>query len=465
MTTLGGILNIGRGGLLAHQQAIDVTGNNIANANTEGYSRQRVNFVTAPTIHTPIGAEGTGVSVAAVERIVNRFIEPQIQEAIQDTGRWEAEKDVLERVEIVLNEADAYGLNATMGEFFNAWQDLANNPSGYSERASLVAKAETLATTFNQAYGDLAEIQADIDAGIDTDIGAVNTIAAKLTALNSEISSLNSAGGVPNDQLDRQDLLLRELSELIDFTSTTDADHQVTVTLGDGNVLVGAAAFGRLTTVVDAGTGHKDVVWDSATGVDLNGDIGGGRLQGLLAVRDTTVQGYVDDLDALATGAPDGLMAQVNGLHQGGFDLNGDAGLAFFTGSDAGDMALNTAIAADPSLVAAAAEAAGVPGGNGQAIAIAQLQNSGTMSGGTATFDDFYNALVSDVGVAVNTAGDRYDQQNAMVEHLMNYRESISGVSLDEEMVNLVKYQHAYEAAARLIASVDEMMATVIGMV
>jgi flagellar hook-associated protein 1 FlgK len=115
--------------------------------------------------------------------------------------------------------------------------------------------------------------------------------------------------------------------------------------------------------------------------------------------------------------------------------------------------------------VAAAAEEAGAPGGNAQAIAIAELQDTGTMNGGKTTFDDYYNALVSQVGIDVNTVSDNYDQQNAMVGYLTSYRESISGVSLDEEMVNLVKYQHAYEAAAKLIANVDDMMTTIIGMV
>ena len=465
MTTLGGILNIGRTALLAQQQAIDVTGNNIANANTDGYSRQRVVLETAPTVDTIIGPEGTGVTAAAVERIIDRFIEPQIQGAIQDAYRWEAEQDILERVEIVFNESQGSGLNEALSDFFNAWQDLANNPSGYSERVTLTGKAETLAATFNQAHGDLVQIQADIDTSIDTTVAEINTIAGQLAALNNEISALATAGLNPNDQLDQRDSLLRDLSELIDFTAAQGSDGRVTVTLGDGNVLVGAAPFGQLATVADAVTGHKDVVWDSAPAVDLNGDIGGGRLQGWLEARDTTVQGYIDDLNALATGAPDGLMAQVNGLHQAGFDLTGNAGRAFFTGTDAGDLAVNADILADSDLVVAASELAGVPGGNGQAIAIAALQSAATMNGGSATFDDYYNGIVRDVGVQVNLAGDNHDQQSAMVKHLMNYRESVSGVSLDEEMVNLVKFQHAYDAAAKLIKSVDEMLATVINMV
>ena len=465
MTTLGGILNIGRVALLAQQQAIDVTGNNIANANTAGYSRQRVALETAPTIDTLIGPVGTGVTAAAVERIIDRFIEPQIQGAIQDAYRWGARQDVMERVEIVFNEAEGAGLNEALSGFFNAWQDLANNPSGYSERVTLTGKAEALATTFNQAHGDLVQLQADIDTSIGTTVAQINTIAGQLATLNNEISALATAGLNPNDQLDRRDSLLRDLSEHIDFTHAEGADGRVTVTLGDGNVLVGATAFGQLATVVDAVTGHKDVVWDSAPGVDLNADIGGGRLQGWLEARDMTVQGYIDDLNALATGAPDGLMARVNGLHQSGFDLSGNPGLAFFTGADAGDLAVNSAILADSSLLAAAADAAGAPGGNGQAITIAALQYTATMNGGSATFDGYYNGIVRDVGVQVNSAGDNHDQQSAMVQHLINYRESVSGVSLDEEMVNLVKFQHAYDAAAKLIKSVDEMLATVINMV
>ena len=171
------------------------------------------------------------------------------------------------------------------------------------------------------------------------------------------------------------------------------------------------------------------------------------------------IENYKTSLDNLASS----MITEVNNLHTGGFDLNSVAGVNFFTGSLASDISVNPVIAGDVNLIAASGT--GAPGDNSNAIAIANLQNSLLMSGGTSTYDDFYNSLVSDVGIAVRSAQVNYDHQTAMVSSLDNYRESIAGVSLDEEMVNLVKFQHAYDAAAKLISAVDEMMDTVMNMV
>ncbi len=463
MATLGATLNIGTRALYAHQQAINVTGNNIANANTEGYSRQRAVLQTAPTIDMPIGPEGTGVTAKSIQRIVDPFIDPQLNEAIQDQGAWDASQSMLERVEIVLNESDENGLNAYLSEFWNAWQDVSNNPSGYSERATLVGKAETLTTAVNQVYSDLTEIQADIDDSIDSAVVEINTIADRITTLNEQIHAVESAGGNANDQRDQRDQLLRDLSEWIDFTSAEDSQGRVTVTLGDGKNLVGAGAD-RLTTVTDASTGHQDVAWAGAPAVDLNGDIGGGKLRGWFTVRDDTVQGYIDDLNTMFTSA-NGLAAQVNTLHKAGYNLNSLSNQAFFTFTNAGDLAVDSAIRANPNLIAATNAASGVPGGNETALAIVALQTTKILNGGSATYDDAYNALVRDVGIQVSTATSNAKNSESMATYLEKFRESVSGVSLDEETVNLVKFQHAYEAAASLISTVDEMLDTVIAMV
>ena len=177
-------------------------------------------------------------------------------------------------------------------------------------------------------------------------------------------------------------------------------------------------------------------------------------------MRDAAIPDYLSRLDALAGG----IITEVNNLHTGGFDLDALAGEAFFSGTTAADIGINPNIQADPNRIAAASTAAGVPGDNSNAIAIAGLQHAGIMGGGTATYDDFYSALVTDVGNQVQTAAGYAEHQGVMVTSLENYRDSISGVSLDEEMLNLIKFQHAYDAAAKLISTVDEMIDTVMNM-
>jgi flagellar hook-associated protein 1 FlgK len=181
-----------------------------------------------------------------------------------------------------------------------------------------------------------------------------------------------------------------------------------------------------------------------------------------METRDVVINDYMTRLDTLA-GA---IIQEVNALHNdaitpSGFGLDGSQN-DFFTGSNAGDIAVNSDILADVNLIAAAGDAAALPGDNSVAIAIANLQSALTMSGGSASFDDYYTTLVGDVGSDVQTANLNYDHQSSMIQHLENYREEVSGVSLDEEMVNLVKFQHAYNAAARLITVTDEMMETII---
>ena len=199
--------------------------------------------------------------------------------------------------------------------------------------------------------------------------------------------------------------------------------------------------------------------------MSITASISGGKLDGWLTARDVDIQNYLGQLDTLAQG----LMQEVNSLHAAGYGLDGSTGNDFFTGSSAADIAVNPTIVNDANLIAAAADFDTIPGDkpgdNGNAIAIAALRETLTMSGGTATFGEYYGSLISDVGHGVQQAQSYHDHQSQMVLHLENYRESISGVSIDEEMVNLVKYQKAYQAAARLVNTAGEMMDTILNMV
>ncbi|MEA3435313.1 MAG: flagellar hook-associated protein FlgK [Thermodesulfobacteriota bacterium] len=459
MSNILGLLDIGRGALLAHQKAISITGHNIANVNTPGYSRQRVNLANLG-LTSASGQMGAGVRASDIQRIYDQFLGSQINTESYNLGKWEAQKSSLERVEIIFDETTGFGLNQAMGDFWNAWQDLVNNPEGHTERQVLVAKSEIMAEIFNKISSDLNQQQNDIDSSIEGAVNEINTIAGQISDLNIKISDIEKSGQSANDLRDERDLLLKELSSMIDINSFEGNDGQVTVLVGNGRPLVQPPYSLSLSTVTNA-SGHEDVVWVDRDGnsVDITNDISGGKLKGWLEVRDVKIEDYKTRLDDLASS----IITEVNNLHTAGFDLNGAAGGAFFTGTSASDIAVDTNIVNDVNMIAASGT--GAPGDNSNAIAIANLQNSLLMSGGTATCDDFYNSLVSDVGIDVQSAQMNYDHQTAMASSLDNYRESISGVSIDEEMVNLVKFQHAYDAAAKLISAVDEMMNTVMNMV
>ena len=462
MSNIYGILNVARGALLTQQLGIDVTGHNIANVNTLGYSRQRVNMQTNVPIPFWPGQTGTGVNAVDIQRIYDRFVGVQINNENQNLGRWETQKGGLEKVEMIFDETTGYGLSQAMDEFWNAWQDLVNNPSGHTERTALVAKSEILANRFNKIYSDLEQTQKDADNSIKGTVEEINLISDQIADLNEQISQIEATGQNANDLRDQRDLLLNELSSMMDITTSEGNDGKVTVFISGGRPLVQNNSSWDLSTQTNA-SGFQDIVWLDGNGgtVNITDNISGGRLKGWIEVRDVSIPGYLSRLDDLAGT----IINEVNSLHQVGFDLNGNPGEVFFTGTSASDMAVNPNIVSDVNLIAASGTAGGVPGDNSNAIAIASLQNALTMSGNTATFGDYYNSIVTDAGSDVQTAGINFEHQTAMVSHLNNYRESISGVSLDEEMVNLIKFQHAYDAAAKLITTVDELLNTVLNMV
>jgi flagellar hook-associated protein 1 FlgK len=470
MTQLFGLLSLGTGALLSQQRAINVTGNNIANVNTPGYSRQRLNMETNLPVDSAVGPVGFGVHTTTVDRLYDRFLGVQINNESANLGRWEAQQGALERVEVIFDESGGYGLNQALSEFWNSWQDLSMNPSGTTERSVLAAKSQALADTIRRQYADLDQARADIDAAVASGVEDINRLTAEIADLNRKIASTESGGTVnANEYRDSRDLALKQLSEIIGINSFEDSDGRVVVSVGSGRTLVESGNNYALATETAlppaANAGHENIVWPDITGasVDISSEIASGKMAGWLQARDTKIAGYMDDLDALA----DTLSTAVNTLHTGGFDLYGDAGADFFEGSGAADMAVNPDILADSNLIAAASAAAAVPGDASNAAAIADLRTALKMGGPppTSTFDDAANALVSQVGHDVQEAKSYQSHQADMLTYLDNYRESVAGVNLDEEMVNLVKYQAAYNAAAKMITMGDELLNSLMNMI
>jgi len=362
---------------------------------------------------------------------------------------------MLERVEVVFDESGGYGLNQALSDFWNSWQDLSLNPSGQTERSMVAATSQGLADTIRKKYSDLEQIQEDIDIAVEGGVEDVNRLAAQIADLNRKIASTETGGTNANDYRDSRDLALKKLSEIIDIKSFEDANGQMVVSVGSGRPLVENGNTWRLSTQTNA-DGHTEIIWPDINGgaVNISAEITGGRIGGWRQTRDTKIAGYQDDLDALA----EKLMEKVNEIHADGYGLDGTTDIDLFTGSGAADMQVNPEILEDLNLLAASATLAGVPGNADNAIAINALRTGLTMNDGTATFDAAANSLVSQVGYDVQTAKASAGHQADMMTYLENYRESVSGVSLDEEMVNLVKFEAAYNAAAKMVSIADEML-------
>lgn len=455
MSQLLGLLSIGTGALLSQQRAINVTGNNIANVNTPGYSRQRVGMETNMPVPSPAGVVGFGVRTTTVERMYDRFLGIQLNQESANLGNWEAQRGVLERVEVVFDESSGYGLNQALSQFWSGWQDLALNPPGGVERRVLAGVGQNLADTIGRNYAELQRVRRDIDASLKAGVEAVNRLTASIADLNQKIARIEAGGSeTANDYRDSRDLALKQLSELIEIQSHEDSGGQAVVSIGGGSVLVESGNTYRLgvRSDLEADGSAALIRFDGGGWTDITGDVRAGKIGGWLQARDAKIAGYMHDLDTLAYD----LIAAVNALHAegSGIDSEGSSGIPFFSGSGAADMAVNTAILDDYNLIAAAADGS-PPGDGSNALRIAALQDA-PESG--LSFNETASALVSKVGHDVRETKAYASYQSGMMAYLENYRDSLSGVSLDEEMVNLIKYQAAYNAAAKMISIAQDML-------
>lgn len=470
MSKINSMMDIGRRSMMNSQTALQTVGHNIANKSTEGYSRQRVEIQA----NDPVGFGklriGTGSKTAKVTRINNPYLEKQIGNERNKLGFYQGKSDALVRVEQVYNEQINKGLNTTLSEFFNAFRDFAVSPESLAARTQVREAAIGLARDFKRVSHQLGEIQNDIDQQVKTHVYEINELTREIAQLNEKIRTLEIGGGVANDERDRRELLIKQLGDKINIRWAEGADGMVTITAGNTALLVTGFDAKELDAVATPARGPKgnanfDIIYKnspSAAPVVVTHEITGGRIGGLLEVRDQTINELHDKLNQLAIRVAE----TVNNVHRQGFDAYDSEAGDFFEIDPASDHPAETLMVADVIVKDAGRIAAGArpfaPGDNTIANRISQLQFEQVMDGGTATFDEFYNSMVGQVGVITRRAASAHESQSDIVKQLNNIRESISGVSLDEEATKLIEFQKAFDASARLIRAADEMLDTVL---
>lgn len=479
-----GLMDIGRSALAAQTAAIGVTGENISNVNTPGYSRQSPILETAPYDPNQKLSIGNGVTVATIQRSFDGFLQAQINTSTSAGGQQSTMQSALQRIEPLFGDLTGTGIGTSMQNFFNAWQDLAMNPQGAAERQSVLSKAQTLADNFHQINNSLNAVKNDANQSLVAITSDINTVTGQIAALNSQIRIAQISGGNANQLRDSRDQLIQNLSGKVGITTLEQSDGTVNVSLSRGPQLVGSNGSATLSLFADPsnsglysiilnppGGGNGTDVTPLVSGTDANSGVLGGTLQ----VRDSLVNGFLASLDEMAST----LANQVNSVHSAGYGLNGGTGVNFFTPPAAPTppatytAGYSNSIAlgfSNSDLIAAAASDPTLPGGgsgnNVNALAIAGLGNKTiSMTGGSNTLSGFYGSLVGKVGLAVQTTNQNVTQNTAMLNQLNKYRDSSSGVSLDEELIALTKYQKAFQGAARLITTGQEMMDTVLNMV
>jgi len=459
MASTGKILDIARQALSAQQAALNTTGHNIANVNTPGYSRQRVIMEANKPTKTGWGFYGNGVSINTIERMRNSYLDSEIRNEKQEMGSWAYREMVYTELESVFNEPSDNSLGQNIRDFWDGWGTLANDPESASAREVVRQNGSTLASTFHNIYSRIQNLQQNMNQDMETLVVDVNSILHQIGDLNTKISSLESGSATANDYRDKRDLLFTQLSELVAVNGAEGKNGMLTITLG-GKIMLERDSVNEIKADNKA-AGDISVtvpVWSSD---NRTVQVSSGRMKGLLDMRDGVIPDMLASLDELANT----FVSQVNAVHETGYGADGNTGRSFFNINTTGakDIALSNDVLESLSYIAASDD--GQIGDGNNALTIARLSEEKVLSGNSATTEDYYAGLMGNLGVKSAEARSMTANQELLVEQIEVQQSSYSGVSLDEEMTNLIKYQHAYEAAARLVRSVDEMMQTVIEMV
>jgi flagellar hook-associated protein 1 FlgK len=540
--SLFSVLNTATTGLAASQLGMDITGQNISNADVEGYSRKRLNLTTNYRWDGSFGEIGFGVEVVNIERVRNAFIDTQIRRQSQEVGYYEEIDNSLETVENIFTEPGDTGLLQFVTQFFDSWENLANNPADVAARSMVRTNGEILTSIFQNLAGEMQDLKQKRNDEIGNRVDKVNLLTAQIYNLNNEICSVEISGQSANDSRDQRDRLLAELSKIIDIDTTENDRGQVTVTTM-GNIIVSPVDYQKLEITTSS--------TQLADGTTVN-DIGirfanskreyipmGGQIRGLIDARDIYIPKYQNELDTLALS----VVGKVNELHSTGYNLMGYSGVNFFEPATTGasDIRLSASIQSSVQNIAAAQgseirhtveninHVVGNPavgllhpnimpanlvvtnqssglvltngidytidyatgtftllnpahnnmpltmeydyytggfrgeGDNSNAIAIAALRHTLTMSDDglgnpTATFDQYYSSCIGQLGLNRNEAASNLESRTFLVEQYQTHQDAIAGVSLDEEMAEMIKFQHTYQAAAKVISTANEML-------
>jgi flagellar hook-associated protein 1 FlgK len=582
-------LNIGASALRAAQTLVDIANQNVANANTPGYSRQTADVKASPAYPVPTfsnsgipGQIGSGVEIGSITRARNAFLDYQLRGQLTSQGRWDARRDALNQIQALTNEPSSNGLSSLMTKYWQAWQEVANSPSDTAARASLIEQGKAVADAFNNQSQQLKTQQRDLDQQVQLAVTDVNNYADQIAKINLQISQVESAGMHANDLRDQRDQLLDKLSRLVKINYVESSEGSVSVYVGNRQ-LVDRDVAHRIEAQTLPGQKFAQVQWES-DGAPVT--LLDGKLQGVLEARDQLVQDQLTALDKLAAR----VIESVNSLHTSGVGLDGKSGVKFFGGTDAGSMSVDPALLApngsDHVAAARMSLSTNPPptyefakGDSSNAVALGELGNAVTQrdlsqdalpstlkpgstfgaspssavlgvdvskapsgaaytlgnitfnsatstatlttdAGGTTTVTatvtsgvdaadpsrqivtldtgtfritlqaassaslssvlanlngttlgtasapsttgDQYGQQVAALGVASSTAASQSSNQQVLVTQLTREQQQASGVSLDEETTSLIQYQHAYQAAARVISVVDQMLDTLI---
>ena len=472
MLGLFGALNLGARALQTQQQAVEVAGQNLANVNNPAYARQRVAVQTSLSIPTSVGPQGTGVEAVAITQVRDALLDRQIQGEASITGFLESQQTALQYGNATLGEqidssstsatnstgntSSGNGIGDSLSGLFNAFQTLSTAPASLTNRQAAVSVGQELATQFNQVDQRLLALNGQLNESVQTDVASANQLLSDIAGLNKQIGNAEATtSGTANDLRDLRQQKIESLSKLVNLQTTTSSDGELNLSV-DGNLLVSGQTVQDTLEAYDPGSGNL-MVRTATAGTPLA--LTGGSIQGTITARDGALASLHDGLNSLATE----LISQVNAIYSSGYDLDGNTGGTFFSGTNASDISVTSTLLNDPSKLQASG-VAGAAGDNQVALALGQLANTKQAGLGNQTFAENYNATVTALGSSLSSVNNQLDEQNVVQNMLQTQRSSVSGVSIDEEMTDLVKFQKAFQAAARLVTTISDMLDEVVNL-
>lgn len=452
-------MSIARTAMSSFRLGINVAGYNVANANTVGFSRRRMHLGTMDALPVRNGLVGMGVDVLGVTRVRDRFVDIATRDGLMQLGAERSRQEVLAGLEPVLGTVEDAALSGALSNLFDAFDTLAVQPDSPAVRADVLARAGELAATFRRADASIVQSQRAADTRLRDAVARTNEILSQLRQMNVDVVEQEATGIEASDLRDNRDALLDELTQLVPARVVEHGNGQVSVYLdGSGDTLLATVSLRPLKLTDDA-SGFAHVIVDrGGEQVDVTMTLRGGEVGGLLEVREDDLQSYRDTLDALAST----VITEINAIHTAGFDLDGNAGLALFQPDPPGahaasSITVNAALANDPRRIAAAG-APGEVGNNANALALVALRETDLAALGGRSLIGYTADLLAEVGRDVKTSSAAMEAGETVVNALQERRAQISGVSLDEEAADLVRWQQAFQAAARFLQMANEMV-------
>ncbi|WP_310598921.1 flagellar hook-associated protein FlgK [Desulfobulbus sp.] len=463
MTSLLNALNAGKTSLLTNQKSIEITGNNIANVNTPGYSRQTAQLSNVPSLNFGNFFIGQGVTVSDVSRDYNVFINRQLQSKTIDYGEETGKSSSLAELERIFNVSGS-NLAGQINDFFDAWQQLAANPSGQVERDAVIQRGQLLGGAFASITNELDTIEQNINSEIVAGVSTINKQLTEIAQLNERIHLVETSGQSANSARDQRDLIIKDLSETLGVQTYPDNMGMICVQLPGGQPLVLGGTAATISTVTNGTDVNLQLNIAGATR-DIGLDNMGGKFKGMFEMRDVFMEGLRDDLNTLAVD----LSTAVNTEHVAGYGADGVTGRLFFDDISAlppdQEASRNFKVAlTDSSQVAAAGNPEAAPGDNENALRIGQLESSRKVNGTNETFDTFFSQMVATVGIEAARNDLALSGAKDATIQLQNLRDGYSGVSLEEEMIDLIQFQRGFQSSAKFLSTVDELMNSLIQM-